>query len=349
MPKISVIVPVYKTERYLNRCVDSILDQTFKDFELILVDDGSPDNCPVICDNFAAKYDFIHVIHKTNGGQAEARNQALDWVFVNSNSEYITFIDSDDWVHNRYLEILYNICMDNKVLISCCKYDIVQKFSENSVSTNKINVEAHIDNADNLINHIDITIPWARLYKKILWKDIRFPIGKVHEDEFVTPFILYACSKIGFTNVSLYYYYQNQTSTTHLPKTPKAVDNQLEGILKQLDYFSNTKFERTFNVRLKGFKMLATTYFIDYGREKAYRKILRHRITEARKIIKKNRQKITCYDANRYDFNKWIIGVTEQMNVFREDVQTVKEQKGKLYAFFWSIFNYIKIKLLMRI
>ena len=107
MPKISVIVPIYKVEKYLNRCVDSILHQTFTDFELILVDDGSPDNCGKMCDEYAEKDSRVVVIHKKNGGLSDARNKGLDWVFANSNSEYVVFIDSDDYIDERYLELLY--------------------------------------------------------------------------------------------------------------------------------------------------------------------------------------------------------------------------------------------------
>ena len=105
---ISVIVPVYKVEKYIHRCIDSILAQTFSDFELILVDDGSPDNCGRICDEYALKDNRIHVIHKENGGLSDARNAGIDWAFEHSDSEWITFIDSDDWVHKKYLESLIN-------------------------------------------------------------------------------------------------------------------------------------------------------------------------------------------------------------------------------------------------
>ena len=107
MPKISVIVPIYNVEKYLRRCVDSILNQTFSDFELILVDDGSPDNCGKICDEYAVKDRRIVVIHQKNGGLSTARNAGIDWAFVNSNSQYLSFIDRDDWVHPDFLEFLY--------------------------------------------------------------------------------------------------------------------------------------------------------------------------------------------------------------------------------------------------
>ena len=108
MPEISIIVPVYNVEKYLQRCVDSILAQTFSDFELLLVDDGSPDNCGEICDWYATQDDRVHVIHQKNGGLSAARNAGIDWAFSNSDSQWLNFIDSDDWVHPQYLEVLKN-------------------------------------------------------------------------------------------------------------------------------------------------------------------------------------------------------------------------------------------------
>ena len=105
MPTISVIVPVYKVEPYLNRCVDSILRQTYQDFELILVDDGSPDRCGEICDEYARQDSRVHVIHKENGGLSDARNAGIDWVEANSDSRWLIFADSDDWVHPELLLI----------------------------------------------------------------------------------------------------------------------------------------------------------------------------------------------------------------------------------------------------
>lgn len=101
-PKISVIVPVYKVEAYLPRCVESLLSQTYKDFEIILVDDGSPDTCPAMCDAYAKKYSNIHALHKENGGLSDARNAGV----TIAKGEYVTFVDSDDYVHPAYLEML---------------------------------------------------------------------------------------------------------------------------------------------------------------------------------------------------------------------------------------------------
>lgn len=122
-PLLSIIVPVYNTEKYLNRCIDSILAQTFMDFELILVDDGSPDNCGAICDENAAKDSRVHVIHQENCGQSAARNAGIDWVFAHSDSKWISLVDSDDWVHPQMLERLYHAVLEHNVKVSICGYE----------------------------------------------------------------------------------------------------------------------------------------------------------------------------------------------------------------------------------
>lgn len=109
MAAISVIVPIYKVEAFLHRCVDSILAQTFADFDLVLVDDGSPDSCGDICEEYARKDGRIHVIHQKNGGLSAARNTGIDWAQANSGSQWLAFVDSDDWVHPDFLRRLYTM------------------------------------------------------------------------------------------------------------------------------------------------------------------------------------------------------------------------------------------------
>ena len=122
---ISIIVPVYKVEDYLNRCVDSILRQTYSNLEIILVDDGSPDDCPRICDEYAKKDERIKVIHKTNGGLSSARNAGLKI----STGKYISFIDSDDWIDVMFIERLYKILVDNNTQLSACVFNKTKEFN----------------------------------------------------------------------------------------------------------------------------------------------------------------------------------------------------------------------------
>ena len=120
MPLVSVIVPVYKVEAYLHRCVDSILNQSYSDLELILVDDGSPDRCGEICDAYAAQDNRVHVIHQENGGLSAARNAGMDWMMAHSDAQWLTFVDSDDWIHRDYLKTLMGMIQRDKTKLAMC-------------------------------------------------------------------------------------------------------------------------------------------------------------------------------------------------------------------------------------
>ncbi len=215
MPKISVIVPVYKVEPYLRRCIDSILGQTFRDFELILVDDGSPDGCPAICDEYAEKDSRIRVIHKENGGLSSARNAGLDWMFENSDSAYLTFIDSDDYVEPEYLEELYKALIDNDADVSLCGYyrvgDGQERIYENFSGCDAFDgIEAckMVNKAQE--GHTLFVVACAKLYKRDMFEDIRYPVGKIHEDEFITYRILYKAHCVVELGRCLYAYTVNR-------------------------------------------------------------------------------------------------------------------------------------------
>ena len=226
MPKISVIVPVYKVEQYLRRCVDSILAQTFTDFELILVDDGSPDNCPEICDEYAVNDSRIHVIHQANGGLSAARNTGIDWVFANSNSEWLSFIDSDDYAHPQMLEVLYNGLIKNNVKVSVCAYQqttLLEKFDK--ICSADFSVCKGMDFYANDESNVNAIVTWGKLYCKELFEDIRYPIDRIHEDEFVTYKILYKAGDIAFCKNTLYFYFVNDNSITQSPYSLKRMDS----------------------------------------------------------------------------------------------------------------------------
>lgn len=215
MPEISVIVPVYKVEPYLRRCVDSILAQTFSDIEVILVDDGSPDGCPAICDEYAWLDKRVKVIHQKNGGLSAARNAGLDWVFANSDSQWISFVDSDDWVHPQFLEYLHRAAVESNVEISMCN---VQKVSEFAI-TDKINVYDgySIENAMDFYSkqYFLGTSAWNKLYKRNIFLKARYPVGKLFEDAFLTYRLLYQAEDIAYIDNKLYYYYKNENSIMH--------------------------------------------------------------------------------------------------------------------------------------
>lgn len=222
MAKISVIVPVYKVEKYINRCVNSILNQSFRDFDLVLIDDGSPDRCGAICDEYAQGDSRIYVIHQQNGGLSDARNSGIEWAFTHSDSEWITFIDSDDWIHEKYLEFLYRAAIENKAAVSMCwGYRTEGETIEptNTVPIVRTPAEAYTRNYQCIR-----AVAWGRLYKKNLFETVRYPKGKLWEDLYTTHKVLFAIDKVAVIEDYLYYYYRNPESIIAGKWNPKKLD-----------------------------------------------------------------------------------------------------------------------------
>ena len=234
--RISVVVPVYKVEKYIKRCVDSILNQTYKDYELILVDDGSPDKAPEICDQYAKDHPFIHVIHQKNGGLSAARNSGIEWALNNSDSEWITFIDSDDWIHPQYLESLLKANLDNHTQISAGqiyvtdKYMIEESYSPLNYIGKKRTEDVFTD------EDFDPNSACARLFTKQLFREIRFPVGKLHEDRFTTYKLFFQYNELSAVSFPLYYYFENSAGIVHAKWSVGRMDN-LEAAEQQIAYF----------------------------------------------------------------------------------------------------------------
>lgn len=225
---ISIIVPCYNVESYLPICVDSILNQSYKNIEVWLVNDGSPDRCGDICDEYASKDDRIKVIHKSNGGLSDARNVAIDI----ASGEWITFIDSDDMVAPNYIERLVKIANDNG-----CKCSVVQpvSFIDGSLPVAK-NAMAKVE----VMNSMDAiaamfyqtkldTSAWNKLYHRSLFDSgIRYPKGYLFEDNPTTFRLLAECDKVAISNEQLYYYRVREGSIERQDFTPIKLDQGLE-------------------------------------------------------------------------------------------------------------------------
>jgi glycosyltransferase involved in cell wall biosynthesis len=214
MKKISIIVPVYNVERYLKECVESILNQTYINFELILVDDGSPDNSGKICDEFALKDNRITVIHKTNGGQSSARNAALEMM----TGEYVCFVDSDDLIHNKTLEILYNIITENKADIAAGRFKIFSFNEEIEIESNIEVVSKEISSTTLLqmaISNYDISFSVCnKMFNSNLWREFRFREGTYYEDEDISYKIFDKAKNCILSDYQFYFYRTNLNSTT---------------------------------------------------------------------------------------------------------------------------------------
>lgn len=222
--QISIITPVYNAELYLPRCIDSILAQTITNFELILVDDGSPDNCPAICDKYAAKDSRVKVIHQENRGQAVARNRALDI----AQGEYIAFVDSDDYVHPRFLEILWeNIQTSNAKVSICSHMKVSESLPVGELEPSKARIWEGKDYVRKCMTG-QVTnkawLLWDKLFSRSCFDSYRMPEGRINEDNAVVYKILYEAETIAECDDVLYYYFQNQTSTVNQTFRRKHLD-----------------------------------------------------------------------------------------------------------------------------
>ena len=204
---ISVIIPIYRVEQYLPRCIDSVLAQTYHNLEIFLVDDGSPDNCGRICDEYAAKDGRIHVIHKENGGLSDARNVALDVC----TGEYISFIDSDDYVSDDFIESLLHAIKTQHTRLSICG---IMKFDESGrmkVDYAPSNTEKSAS-GDEMMETVWRPAACNKLYHRSLWEEIRYPFGKLYEDLYIYHDILAQVDSVSFTGKNSYYYFNRQNS-----------------------------------------------------------------------------------------------------------------------------------------
>lgn len=207
---ISIIVPIYNVEKYLSQCVESLINQTYKNIEIILVDDGSKDNCGNICDEYAQKDNRIIVVHKENGGLSDARNKGIDI----AKGKYFVFVDSDDYVSNKFVENLYQMILENDCDIAICDY---LQF-ENTLPVQeelqiKVDVLSNIEVLSKIYSeNVKMIVAWNKIYKKELFNQIRYPFGKINEDEFTTYKLIYKANKVAISNEPLYYYRFNSSS-----------------------------------------------------------------------------------------------------------------------------------------
>lgn len=227
MDLISIIVPVYKVEKYLDKCVQSIVDQTYQNLEIILVDDGSPDNCGAMCDVWAEKDSRIKVIHKANGGLSDARNAGM----AVTTGDWVTFVDSDDWLDPDMYEALLNTAREADADVVACRYQMVYPGQESfpKVCTGDITILKTQDAMESLIqNGLVKQVVWNKLYSAHLVKNIPFALGKWHEDEIWTWQVIMKANRYAAVDKLGYYYLQRNGSIMGQSYCAKRLD-ALEG------------------------------------------------------------------------------------------------------------------------
>ena len=338
--ELSIIVPVYKVEKQLEQCIRSILNQSFTNFELILVDDGSPDKCGEICDEYEKKDKRIKVIHKKNGGLSDARNAGLDI----AKGKYIGFVDSDDIIHPEMYERMYNFINKYNVDIVQCKFKKFKSIEDiNKLSNiNNTNIEyytskeAIMDMIDN--NKINVNT-WNKLYKRELFENERFPKGKIHEDEFLTYKLIYKSNKVAYINEELYYYYQNDNGIMNGSNLLKRLD-RIEALEERSNFFlkygDKDLYDKS-NTAL--FFALNKLYFIfkrnkQLKKEITYINLLKDKITKTACILsdnvylsKKNIQIVNLINKNKifiniYYIQNWLLSIFYR---FRDKINNYKK------------------------
>ncbi|PLA92202.1 glycosyltransferase family 2 protein [Ligilactobacillus salivarius] len=236
--EVSVIIPVYNVRKYLRRCIESVLEQNFDDYEIILVDDGSTDGSEEICDLYKNKHDRVRVYHKENGGLSDARNYGID----KSKGKYLAFIDSDDYIVYDYLSTLYTMIVKNQVKISCVSSHKVKTdelvFSK-EVDTDEVDVLSNINTLKRVFKRDDVSVSaWGKMYDRELFNEIRYPKGKLYEDLYTTPYLIEKSERVALSRSKKYYYYVRKDSITK--RTISNKDYSIfEALQNLVDYFGN--------------------------------------------------------------------------------------------------------------
>lgn len=235
MPLISIIVPVYNVEEYLADCMESVLKQSYTNLQVILVDDGSTDRSGLVCDRYAERDSRIQVIHKRNGGLSDARNAGLDI----AEGDYIVFTDSDDFLHRDYLKVQYENLVQADADMAVCDYHMYDTGQSvcNGLS-NRISVVEEKDITAQLYENPGMLIvAWNKLYKRFLWDGIRYPVGRLHEDEAVIHEILVRCKRIVLTDAKLYYYRQRENSIMG-QVSDKSIQDAVYAYQRRISFFA---------------------------------------------------------------------------------------------------------------
>jgi len=311
---IAIIVPFYKNESYIHKCIESIIDQTYNDYKLFLIDDGSPDRCGDICDEYAKKHDNLIVIHQQNQGAAAARNVGIEMVLQDNEIEWIVFVDGDDWVHKEYLSGLLNACLESQTKISVCRYTKEDDLLEKNDNYDPRVTVVDSDSIGGVIERtLSAIVPWGKLFHKSIIGDVRFPVGKLFEDTFTVYKWLANEEIIAVVENALYYHSSNPSGMMLSKWTPRKLDI-LDAYYEQLVFYKNQKMMSSFD---------KTQYTVMWAIESS--------------IIASN---------NNRDANKRIKNVINEINseVYSDLSPEVRKRLKKVKSFGWFRFrNYYAV------
>lgn len=300
-PLISVIVPAYNVEKFIGKCIDSILRQSFKDFEVLLIDDGAKDSTPEICDACAKKDSRIKVYHKENGGLSDARNYGIDRM----QGKYVTFIDSDDYVDSGYFEYLYGlITQEEDIQIAICGKKSAREDENASPDPETFHEIITGERAVQkmLCGHGSGHSAWGKLYSANLWKTVRYPKGKIYEDYATTYRVMALVDKAAWGNAAMYFYVQHIESIMHQKCSRRSLslvdiaDEETEFIVKKWPALKQEALARKVTSELKCLQNILNAKneeFDDY-KQKIVEDVRRHKgeLLASKKVALKTKIKI---------------------------------------------------------
>ena len=288
--KVSIIVPVYKVEKFLERCVESIIKQTYQNIEIILIDDESPDECPKMCDQYEIKDNRIKVIHKKNGGLSDARNAGLDI----ASGEYIAFVDSDDWIESDFIETLYMNAEREKADISVVGYQLI--WEDGRIRRFSRDEEYYVFDRENAIRELlkqqkFQCMVCQKMYRKQIFETIRFPVGKIYEDVAIGLSTFLKAERVVVSGKVKYNYFQRSDSIVNA-KFDKRKLFFLECCNKIIDYSDSQN--KMFDLEAHTFYLRALMMFtlqlyqLDEEKYESTVKWLENEIRRCRRFIWKN-------------------------------------------------------------
>lgn len=327
MIQISIVVAVYNVEKYIDKCINSIVNQSFSNFELIIIDDGSIDKSGEICDNYAKKDSRIKVIHQKNQGLSMARNNGLNIAKGN----YISFIDGDDFIHKDMYEVLYQNIINEGADIAVCNYEKViednelflkKKKSKIIIYSNKAAVKQIVEKS-----RASMIVAWGKLYKKNLFENIVYPKGMYHEDEFVTYKLLYKASKIVETTQNLYYYLQRKESITGSKYNLKRLD-KIKALKEAITFFKDKEDKELVDLAIYRYMLnLQIAYYRIYteiGKDNKILKEIKKEYDEFYVEYRANRKGYALHKKiSLYLYYKWT-------KLYCEGVQALMKVKGRI-------------------
>ncbi|MBQ2407539.1 MAG: glycosyltransferase [Lachnospiraceae bacterium] len=234
MVKVSVIIPVYNVEKYVKKCIQSVVNQTYSKLEIIIVDDGSTDKSSTICDDFAAEDKRIKVIHQSNQGLSAARNTGI----LSATGDYLFFVDSDDWIDKDTIKTLFLLITKSQSDIAAC--GVMKVWEDGKTESFTQNIQFIMDGkmavCEMITGNTLCSVIYNKLYKRILWEGISFPVNRFHEDEFTTYKLLYRAKKVIYSGDEMYFYRQRKGSIMS-EISDKRIEDILDAMQQKILYF----------------------------------------------------------------------------------------------------------------